>query len=117
MTTHKDLKVWIKGIELVKQVYAVTKCFPKEELYGLVGQMRRCAVSIPSNIAEGYGRLSNKELVHFLYISLGSASELETQVIIAKELAYLNLEDFESLSLQINEVLKMLSSLIKSRPE
>lgn len=117
MATHKELNVWKKGIELVKLVYTTTQSFPKEELYGLASQMRRCAVSIPSNIAEGYGRLSNKELKHFLYISLGSASELETQLIIAKELDFINEENFDTLSLIINEEIKMIASLIKSRPE
>ena len=68
MTTHKDLKVWQKSIQLVTRVYEVTKSFPKEELYGLVSQIRRASVSIPSNIAEGYGRFSEKELIHYLYI-------------------------------------------------
>ncbi len=78
MTSHKDLKVWQKGIELVKVIYDVTISFPNAEQFGLISQIRRCAVSIPSNIAEGYGRNSNKELIHFLNITLGSASELET---------------------------------------
>lgn len=78
MTSHKDLKVWQKGIELVKVIYDVTISFPNAEQFGLISQIRRCAVSIPSNIAEGSGRNSNKELIHFLNITLGSASELET---------------------------------------
>lgn len=117
MATHKDLIVWKKGIEMVKLVYTASQSFPKEELYGLASQMRRCAVSIPSNIAEGYGRLSNKELKHFLYISLGSASELETQLIIAKELGFMSEQNFETLSFMVNEEIKMISALIKSRPE
>lgn len=97
MMTHKDLKVWQKAMQLVTLLYNCTKSFPKEEIFGLVSQMRRSAVSIPSNIAEGYGRMSNKELVHFLYISLGSASELEIQLIIAKNLNFMadkNLSNF-----------------------
>lgn len=117
MATHKELNVWKKGIEMVKLVYTATQSFPKEELYGLASQMRRCAVSIPSNIAEGYGRFSKKELKHFLHISLGSAAELETQLIIAKELGFTLEEDFNTISFMINEIIKMLSALIKSLPE
>ena len=114
MTTHKDLKVWQKGIELVKNIYHITNTFPKSEQFGLVSQMRRCAVSIPSNIAEGSGRNSDKELLHFLYIALGSSSELETQIIISVELNFLeNEKTAECLSI-LNEIIRMLTSLIKS---
>ena len=78
MGPHKNLRVWNESMELAKMVYQITANFPKEELFGLVSQMRRCAVSIPSNIAEGYGRGTNVELIHFLYISLGSSNELDT---------------------------------------
>lgn len=88
MTSHKELKVWQKGIELVKSIYEITKSFPANEQFGLTSQMRRTAVSIPSNIAEGCGRNSNKELTHFLYIALGSAAELETQLIISHDLNF-----------------------------
>ncbi|MEI6754064.1 MAG: four helix bundle protein [Paludibacter sp.] len=114
MTSHKDLKVWIKGIELVKSIYEITKLFPSNEQFGLTSQMRRAAVSIPSNIAEGCGRNSDKELIHFLYISLGSAAELETQIIISKELGFLENEKSEQLQSSIFEIIKMTSSLIKS---
>jgi four helix bundle protein len=114
MATHKELQVWKKGIEFVKQIYQMTQLFPKEEFYGLSNQMRRSAVSIPSNIAEGYGRLSNKEIKHFLYIALGSASELETQLIISKELKFTPDEVVESIDSEINEIIKMLASLIKT---
>ena len=87
--THKDLDVWKLGIELVKDIYILTKNFPKNEQFGMVAQMRRCAVSIPSNIAEGAARNSRKEYLQFLYISLGSMSELETQLIISEELNYI----------------------------
>lgn len=86
----KDLRIWQKGIEVVKDIYILTKKFPKEELYGLTSQMRRSAVSIPSNIAEGFRRYHNKEYKQFLYITLGSCAELETQIIIANELDYIN---------------------------
>jgi four helix bundle protein len=88
--THKDLEVWSIGIELVEAIYKSTKAFPKEELYGLATQMRRAAISVPSNIAEGAARNSRKEFVQFLYISLGSLAELETQVIIAQRLGFIS---------------------------
>jgi len=93
--THEDLEIWQLGIELVTQIYKMTSNFPKEELYGLTSQMRRCSVSIPSNIAEGAARNSDKEFLQFLYISLGSLSELETQLIISKNLGFLNNPNFE----------------------
>jgi len=114
MTSHKDLKVWQKGIELVKSIYEITQSFPSNEQFGLVSQMRRAAVSIPSNIAEGCGRNSDKELIHFLYIALGSASELETQIIISQELSLLQPEKSEQMQSLIFEIIKMISSLIKS---
>ena len=114
MTSHKELKVWQKGIELVKVIYGITNDFPKTEQFGLISQIRRCSVSIPSNIAEGCGRHSDKELIHFLYITLGSASELETQIIISQELGFLEKEKSEDIQVLILEIIKMTSSLIKS---
>ncbi|MFA5010608.1 MAG: four helix bundle protein [Ignavibacteria bacterium] len=84
--THKDLEVWKKSIDLVSEIYEITKSFPKEEIYGLTNQIRRSAVSIPSNIAEGAGRNHDKEFIQFLYIAMGSSSELETQIFICKNL-------------------------------
>lgn len=115
MRNHKDLIVWQKSMMLVTRLYQATQSFPKDEIYGITSQMRRAAVSIPSNIAEGYGRGYDKELIHFLYVSLGSASELETQLIISKDINYLSLENFLELSLLNNEIIKMLSSLINKR--
>lgn len=86
--SHKKLDAWKKSMELTLEVYNITKGFPKDELYGLSSQIRRSAVSIPSNIAEGCARQNNKENIQFLYISLGSIAELETQLLIAKELKY-----------------------------
>jgi len=114
MTNHKELKVWQKGIELVKVIYGITNDFPKAEQFGLISQIRRCSVSIPSNIAEGCGRHSDKELIHFLYITLGSASELETQIIISEDLGFLEKEKSEDVQVLILEIIKMTSSLIKS---
>ena len=111
--SFKDLKIWQKGIEIVKQVYALTKLFPKEELYGLTSQTRRAAVSIPSNIAEGFRRLHNPEYKQFLYISLGSAAELETQLIIAKELSFMNQNDLNEVSEKIDHMSRMVKNLLK----
>ena len=87
---YKDLKIWQKGIEISDKIYSVTESFPKTELYGLTSQMRRSAISIPSNIAEGFRRYHNKEYRQFLYIALGSCAELEAQIIIANKLDYIN---------------------------
>jgi four helix bundle protein len=89
MLTHKELDIWRLGIELVEEVYKMTVEFPKEEIYGLTSQMRRAAVSIPSNISEGAARSGKKEFIRFLYVALGSLAELETQTIIAEKLGYL----------------------------
>jgi len=86
---HKDLDIWKLGIELVEQIYKITNSFPESERFGLISQMQRAAVSYPSNIAEGAARNSIKEYIRFLYISLGSLAELETQIIIAKRLEYI----------------------------
>ena len=115
MLTHKDLKVWQKSIEMVVDIYLATSSFPKEELYGLTSQIRRASVSIPSNIAEGYGRFSNKELVRFLFISLCYASEVETQLIICNRLNYMQEKEFNYLSQLNNEIIKMLAGLIRSK--
>jgi four helix bundle protein len=117
MKTHKDLIVWQRSILLVTEVYKITKEFPKDELYGLVNQLRRAAVSIPSNIAEGAARFSKKGFCQFLYISLGSASELETQFIISRNLNYLGQDISESLQLQLSQVRKTLLGLIQSLKE
>lgn len=93
MRTHKDLDIWKLAMELVTDIYKRTRTFPKEEIYGLTSQLRRCTISIPSNIAEGAARGSKKEYVHFLYISLRSLSEFETQIIIAENLEYLKSDE------------------------
>ncbi len=111
MKNHKDLIVWQKSMTLVKRLYEVTQAFPKEELFGITSQMRRAAVSIPSNIAEGYGRLSDKETVRFLSIALGSASELETQLLICEQLAFLKNPELDELLMLNTEILRMLASL------
>lgn len=110
MKTHKDLDVWKLSIDLVEIIYRETRSFPREELYGITSQMRRAAFAIPSNIAEGFARFSEKETLHFLYISLGSLSELDTQIIISKRLEF-NISNGTSSRL---EILRMkLLNLIK----
>ncbi|HZJ80428.1 MAG TPA: four helix bundle protein [Dysgonamonadaceae bacterium] len=113
MKTHKDLDVWRKSVSLVTSIYEVTKTFPNDEIYGLTNQIRRSSVSIPSNIAEGNARQGDKEFAHFLYISLGSLSELETQLIIASSLNYLSLKDYDSVITSLEEIRRMLLGLIK----
>ncbi len=109
--THKDLDVWKKAIDLVVTIYKITDSFPKEEIYSLTNQLRRAAVSIPSNIAEGAARGSDKEFIHFLYIALGSLSEIETQIIIAKELGFI--KDDKTTLESLLFIRKMLLGLIK----
>ncbi len=110
---YKDLKVWQKGIEIVDKIYTITAKFPKEEVYGLVLQMRKAAVSIPSNIAEGFVRHHSKEYKQFLYISLGSCAELDTQLIISYRRKYITKEELEELTEDINHESRMLVNLIK----
>lgn len=109
--SYKELIVWQKAIQLVKEIFILTDKFPKSELYGLVSQLRRAAVSIPSNIAEGYGRKTKKEYAQFYAIAYGSSLELETQIIIAKELRFADIKDFAKVDLLLGEVLRMLNSM------
>ena len=113
MKDFKNLKIWQNGINLVVDVYQASKNFPPEELYGLTSQVRRSAVSMPSNIAEGSGRESDKEFCRFLDISLGSSFELETQIIIAHKLEFLPEEVYVDLTEKIKEEQKMISGLHK----
>ena len=114
MRSHKDLIVWQKSMELVVSIYKTTRDFPKEEQLGITAQMRRAAISIPSNIAEGYGRVYDKETIKFLSNALGSASELETQLILSKDLDFISLKEGRQLLEQTEEIIKMLSALIKT---
>jgi len=114
MKDFKNLKIWQNGINLVVNIYESSQEFPREEIYGLTSQIRRSAISIPSNIAEGAGRGSDKEFKRFLDISLGSSFELETQLIIAQKLSFLSDIQFESLSNAVREEQKMISGLHKS---
>lgn len=108
--SFKELIVWQRAIELVREVYTNTRTFPKSEMFGLVSQMQRCAVSIPSNIAEGKKRKTKNDFLHFLSIADGSAAELETQIIIAKDLYA---ADFSRAQALLEEVQKMLAVMIK----
>ena len=110
--SYKELIVWQKAIELVREIFRLTGKFPKSELYGLVSQMRRASVAIPSNIAEGYGRRSRKEYTQFYSIAYGSGLELETQIFISKDLGFAPYKDFEKSEMILSEVLKMLNSMI-----
>ncbi len=114
VSSYRELKVWQVGMELVEKVYKFSSHFPKHELYGLTSQMQRSAISIPSNIAEGQARDSTKEFLHFLSITLGSLAELETQIILAERLSYLETQESTVAIHQIHELAKMLRSLQKS---
>jgi four helix bundle protein len=111
-TDYKELAVWQKAMELVQEVYRCTRAFPKDEMFGLTSQMRRGAVSVPSNIAEGKGRYSNKELIQFLYKARGSLMELETQIEIARGLGYMDSQVARLLSAKTIEVTRILNGLI-----
>jgi four helix bundle protein len=113
INTYRDLIVWQKSMSLVTQIYQTTRSFPSDETYGLSSQMRRCAVSIPSNIAEGYGRNSTKEYVRFLKIATGSLYELQTQLNISLNLNYITKDNFEKYFESSREIERMLSSLVR----
>ena len=113
--SYKELIVWQKSMLLVKEIYMLTATFPEAEKFGLTSQMNRASVSIPSNIAEGWGRLSRKSYIQFLRIARGSLFELETQLLITKELNYI--KDCEKQEELITEISKMLNSLIKKLEE
>ncbi len=108
--SHRELKVWHAGMSLAKQVYSLTRQFPKEETYGISTQLRRAVVSIPSNIAEGYARQSTKELLQFLAIASGSLAEIETQILLAAEFGYVREEESTHLLSNINQLERMLNA-------
>ena len=115
INSFKDLLVWQKSIVLVKEIYRLTNSFPEEERFGLTSQMRRASISVPSNIAEGWGRMSRRNYIRFLRMSRGSLFELETQLIITKELEYI--KECDHIENLIIEVSKMLNSLVKKLEE
>lgn len=113
ISSYKDLIVWQKSMTVCEMVYKVTSSFPDNEMYGLVSQIRRCAVSIPSNIAEGNGRSRfSREYKQFLHISYGSCQELETQLILSLRLHYISRQDHDEIVLLLTEVSKMLNTLL-----
>lgn len=112
MKTFRDLLIWQKSMALVTKIYLKTNTFPKEEAYNLTSQIRRCAVSIPSNIAEGYGREGNKDYLRFLNISLSSLFELQTQIEISKNIGFINDDIFKELYEDAREIERMLTSFI-----
>ena len=109
--THRDLNVWKEAIDLAKGIYSLTKGFPREEIHGLVSQMRRAAVSIPSNIAEGAARSSRKDFIRFLYVALGSLAELETQLLLSRELGFTESSEIDE---AVDRIRKMLIGLIRN---
>ncbi len=114
LKNFKELNVWQKAYQLCLEIYRVTKKFPKEEIYGLTSQIRRSAVSIPSNIAEGYGRKTTGEYIQSLYIAYGSNCELETQILLSGDLGFVVKEDLLRLQKETGDVERMLKGLIKS---
>ena len=112
INTYRDLLVWQKAMTLVNEIHKISQSFPALEVYGLTSQVRRCAISIPSNIAEGYGRRSTGDYKRFLQIATGSLFELQTQIEIAFNQDYITKEEFEGLFEKANELDRMLSSLI-----
>jgi four helix bundle protein len=114
LRNYKDLTVWQKSYQLCLEIYRLTKGFPKDETYSLTSQIRRAAVSVPSNIAEGHGRKTTPEYIRFLYIAYGSTCELETQVLLSGDLRYIDAGNLKKLHDEIGEVERMLKALIKS---
>ncbi|HLP64917.1 four helix bundle protein [Flavobacterium sp.] len=117
MKTFRDLLIWQKAMTLVTNCYSISSSFPKEEMFGLTSQIRRCSISIPSNISEGYGRGTNKDYHRFLTISLGSLFEFQTQLEIAYNLKYTSLDNFNTLYEDSRELERMLSSFISKVKE
>jgi four helix bundle protein len=113
MRPHEKLDVWMKSIDLVVRIYKATEGFPKEEKFGLTSQIRRAAVSVPANIAEGAGRRSEKEFAYFLSNAQGSASEIETELLIAHRLGYMNPEVFNELQKSLDKIGQMLHGLAR----
>jgi four helix bundle protein len=114
LRNYRDLQVWQKAYQLCLEVYKATREFPKNEQYGITAQIRRSAVSIPSNIAEGYGRKTTKEYIHSLYIAYGSNCELETQILLSGDLGYIEAGTLKKLQGGVEEVERMLKALIKA---
>lgn len=112
MKSYKELDVWQKSIDLAVGIYNLTESFPSDEKYALTNQMRRAAVSIPSNIAEGFFRDSTKDYIKFLYIARGSRAELETQILLAYRLEYINSDQYDEFQNNLETISRMLNSMI-----
>jgi four helix bundle protein len=112
--SYQDLRVWQVGMDLAERCYSLTKSFPKDEIYGMTSQIRRSAVSVPANIAEGYGREYRKEYMHFLRISQGSLKELETHIILSGRIGYLSAENVREVLLICESLGKSLRALIRA---
>ena len=117
MNNYKKLEIWQEAMNLVCDVYKLTKKFPKEEMYGLASQIRRCSVSVPSNVAEGAGRNGNNEFINFLGIACGSCCELDTQLILASRLGYLEINETMDVFKKIEYIKRMIVNLIKRLKE
>lgn len=114
LNSYKELDVWKKAINLVTDIYKTTDDFPKSEIYGIISQIRRSAVSIPSNIAEGFNRKHKQEYVQFIRVAFGSGAELETQLMISRNLNFISEKDFNRITDNLTEIMKMLNGLISS---
>ena len=114
MQSYKDLIVWQKSIQLVTELYRVTEKFPKTEIFGLTSQIRRASVSIPANIAEGYARKHKKEYIQFLRIAFGSGAELETFLVISKNLGFIKDDSIIKVNELLDEVMRMLNKLVST---
>jgi four helix bundle protein len=112
--SYRDLRVWQEGISFAKKVYKVSQVFPPQERFGLISQMRRAAISIPSNIAEGHARIGTREYLHFLSIAMGSVAELDTQIILCRELEFLSPQDSQEMIRQLETIGKMLRRLYQA---
>jgi four helix bundle protein len=111
--SYRDLDIWKLGIQVAKEIYELTERFPKQEMYIMTAQLRRCAISVPSNVAEGFRRYHNKEYRQFLHIALGSCAELETQVTLARELKYIDGDAEGELLEKTDHLCRMISNLLK----
>ena len=112
INSYKELTVWQKSYTLTRKIYTITEHFPKKEDYSLTSQMRRCSLSIPSNIAEGYRRAHRKEFLQFLQIAFGSASELEVQLLLSKDITYISEDEYNDCNGLLTEVIKMLNAML-----
>lgn len=117
MLNFKDLAIWQRSHKLTIEIYRATQSFPKEEVYGLTSQIRRAVSSIPTNIAEGCGRRTNAELTNFLNIASGSASEVEYEILLAKEIGYITAEQYDTWTKEISEIRSMLAAYMKKLKE